>query len=127
MKKILILCVLLLLSSCSIDWNWEKDKKIAELEKQIKNDTFKKKQECAKYKDDIMKNIQNWISWIWVEKLDEIFYSQSMQSCLYVIHRFYNNSSLEDYDIFDVLSQKLIFNTNKKQDFNTKLKELKWE
>lgn len=43
---ILLLIPLFLLSSCSIDWNDEKDKKIAELQKQIQNDTFKKKDEC---------------------------------------------------------------------------------
>ncbi len=37
MKKIFILLSLIfVLSSCSIDWNWEKDKKIAELEKHVK-------------------------------------------------------------------------------------------
>ena len=54
MKSIaLILMPLLFLSSCTIDWNGEKDKRIAELEKQVtelkeKNDgaLFKKKIEC---------------------------------------------------------------------------------
>lgn len=64
MKKVLLsIFLVLILSSCSIDWNWEKDKKITEqnnqilkLEKQVEelkkekeNDLFEKKQECAKY------------------------------------------------------------------------------
>ena len=36
MKKLTLLLIpLLFLSSCSIDWNGEKDKKIAELEQQV--------------------------------------------------------------------------------------------
>lgn len=54
MKKLTLLLIpLLFLSSCSIDWNDEKDKKIAELEKQVtelkeKNDdeSFKRNKEC---------------------------------------------------------------------------------
>jgi len=46
------------LSSCSIDWNDEKDKKITELENKVEeiikekeSDLFNKKQECKKYQD----------------------------------------------------------------------------
>jgi hypothetical protein len=47
MSRLTILLIpLILLSSCTIDWNDEKDAKITELEKQIQDDTFKKKQEC---------------------------------------------------------------------------------
>jgi hypothetical protein len=35
MKLTLLLIPLIFLSSCTIDWNDEKDKKIAELEKQV--------------------------------------------------------------------------------------------
>lgn len=43
----LLLIPLILLSSCTIDWNDEKDAKFAELEKQIQDDTFKKNMECS--------------------------------------------------------------------------------
>jgi hypothetical protein len=46
LKLTLLLIPLIFLSSCTIDWNDEKNKKIAELEKQIQNDKFKKNQEC---------------------------------------------------------------------------------
>ncbi len=87
MKRILIYIVpiLLVISSCSIDWNDKKDAKIAELEKQItelkqKNDdsSFKKKQECGEYKKAILEELElynkNWggdEKWL----LQEIFYS----------------------------------------------------
>ena len=91
MKKLLpfILLTSLLLSACSIDWSGEKDKKIAELEKQVKDDIFKKNQECAKYKNEIEKEIKEYN---WEDKemnitktatLDSIFYSPLMNSCLY--------------------------------------------
>lgn len=57
MKKLALLLIpLLLLSSCTIDWNGEKDTKIAELKKQIQelkeknNDAlFQKNKECQTY------------------------------------------------------------------------------
>jgi hypothetical protein len=57
MKHFLALGLLtsLLLTSCSVDWNDANVKKIGELEKQVQDDTFKKKEECAKYKDEVMK------------------------------------------------------------------------
>jgi uncharacterized membrane protein (DUF106 family) len=53
MKLTLFLIPLLLLSSCTIDWNDEKDKKITELQKQVQelkeknnDELFKKNKEC---------------------------------------------------------------------------------
>lgn len=53
----LLLIPLLFLTSCTIDWNDEKDKKIAELEKQVqdlKNTSspfiFERQKECLTYK-----------------------------------------------------------------------------
>ena len=49
MKSLTLLIIpVILLSSCTIDWNDEKDKKIAELEKQIQTNVFQKKIECSK-------------------------------------------------------------------------------
>lgn len=46
--SLLLIPLLLFMTSCTIDWNDEKDKKIAELEKQVQDDIFNKKQECTK-------------------------------------------------------------------------------
>ena len=80
MKISLILMPLLFLSSCTIDWNGEKDKKIAELKKQVielkeKNDdeSFKKKQECIQEAAKIQQNNV---------RFNEIFFSQKRNSCV---------------------------------------------
>ena len=52
-KLTLLLIPLILLSSCTIDWTDEKDKKITELEKQVQDDTFKKNKECLLLKDKV--------------------------------------------------------------------------
>jgi len=67
MKKLLAVGMIVLfnLTSCSIDWNNEKDTKINELEKQItevkkekpEEDLFKRKQECIKYEQEIKTNL----------------------------------------------------------------------
>lgn len=43
----LLLIPILFLSSCSIDWNDEKDAKIAELEKQVTSDYTEKQVNCS--------------------------------------------------------------------------------
>lgn len=87
MKKIfpILLISAFLLSSCSIDWNDEKDKKISELEKQInqlseksKNDVFQKRNFCSNQYDSLKKNL------LWWKKLMEVFYSPVKDSCLYI-------------------------------------------
>lgn len=64
MKKFIgiLLISTFLLSACTIDWNNEKDAKIAELEKQISeakkvDNLFQKKQDCLKYKSEIEKDL----------------------------------------------------------------------
>lgn len=88
----LLLIPILLLSSCSIDWNDEKDKKITELEKQVReqkeeikkvkdDELFKKQQECQKYLsklagEDSLKDF-NW------DYSNRIFFSQIKNACIY--------------------------------------------
>lgn len=84
MKHLIFLLIpLLFLSSCSIDWNDEKDKRIGELEKQILNDIFKKKQECLKYKENLQEKYSNDLNYYF----SNIFYSSKYDSCLYRISR----------------------------------------
>jgi hypothetical protein len=49
---LLIIPLLFFMTSCTIDWNDEKDKKIAELEK--KTSTFERKLECSKLEDKMI-------------------------------------------------------------------------
>lgn len=98
-KLTLLLIPLLLLSSCTIDWNDEKDAKIASLNskieelngkiteqkeemKKVKDDEiFKKQQECQKYlgkmtESDDLKDF-NWVL------TNRIFYSKIKNACIY--------------------------------------------
>lgn len=109
MKKILILCVLLLLSSCS----WNSD-----------NEIFKMKQECLKYKDNIQKEIKE--DW-W--NLSELFYSPIINTCIY---SYQQNINLEkNIFIIDYLTKETIFYCDWKirtmNSCNEKIQELKWE
>ena len=113
-KLTLLLIPLLLLSSCTIDWNDEKDKKIAELEKQVQDKTFQKKQECSK----IINSIEN--SWAVLD----IFYSSVRNSCLY------RTLEWENQIIIDFYTKEPIFKNiqfSNEKEFFEKLKELKWE
>ena len=89
MKLLLLLLIPVIpLSSCSIDWNDEKDAKIAELEKQIQDDTFQKKQECAKYIPTIENKIKTKEKDLNIEKdfynetISEVFYSPIKKTCI---------------------------------------------
>ena len=132
MKKIISISLLsfLLLSSCSIDWNDEKaktitiqDTKISKLEKQIEDykkekedDLFKKNQECAKYKNDIIKDLSDptfIISWQ-DPILEKIFYSNKRKSCLYSFRHYKIDNCVDD--------NKMSFEDNLK--YCTKDKEL---
>jgi len=137
MKKILLLLpFLLLISSCSIDWNDDKDKKIKELNNDIVNlnkkaeeNTFNKKLECAKlinkekkwlsdftsmYYNSAWKNInKEWEMWIEKSRSEvlETFYSKKASSCISVIQISYNMDMSYSYRyiIRDVLENKTIW------------------
>lgn len=148
MQKIIILSLLFILSGCSIDWNWEKDKKIAELEKEIselnkekENDLFTKRQECGSKFTEINSNMTNFKSSIWLQfELDNIFYSPILNDCLYVDYMIDNNiqttKRLMRYgsNISWNPIESCIYNStleipeyNNCGRFDRKLQEIKWE
>ena len=143
MKLTLLLIPLLFLSSCSIDWKDEKDAKIAELEKQVtelksKNDDelFKKKQECADYKDLILKDIKDptYTRYKLDPEITEIFYSPIRKSCVYVYesyplekctnpelaHEDYLIYCIKEVTIIDFLTKETLFleNITKREQFS---------
>lgn len=149
MKKIFaILICLVLFSSCSIDWNWEKDKKIAELEKKLEDKFFDKKKECLSYKEEILKQLNETASiyqnrnYTHTESLKEIFYSPTLNSCVYTTFVKENQDWVEceffkSYDYLSVNNDLWIyleFKDWKECDFTASwkkydadIKELKWE
>lgn len=159
MNKIIISILIfpLILSSCSIDWNNEKDKKITELEKKINNDNFNKKQECLKYKEslDFIKMAYSIDYGIQLSdkallnlkesrKIDEIFYSQIWNSCYFVVSNYTLGNDLQkvnQYELFNLLEQKKIAEKidcyeskncsekwiNESKNYDIKLAELKWK
>lgn len=98
MKKIisLLLLSLLILSSCSIDWNNEKEQKIVELEKQISDMSFERNKECLNLIPNLEKRVieRNEDSNINTYELIEVFYSKEKKDCLWVLKQ---NKYLEDY------------------------------
>lgn len=92
----LILVTMILLTSCSIDWNDEKDKKIGELEKQIielKNTSsdkmilFEKSTKCGTLTPDIQRKIDS-INKEYANlgkfSIGGIFYSPIKDACLWI-------------------------------------------
>ncbi len=80
MKKLVLLLIpFVLLSSCTIDWNGEKDKKITELEKQIteqKANNVEKKALCFSKTEEYKRNMQ------FRETFRKTFYSTVLDTCI---------------------------------------------
>lgn len=116
----------LLLSACSFNWD-------------NKEELFQKKQECLKYRNEVIKIFEGQSSW---KFLDEIFYNPELNTCLY---SFKTNTEI---GVYDYLANKTLFSTSdlstcleiyKNNDENLKIcdkaynnvlekiKELKWE
>jgi len=133
MKKFILLffIVIILLSWC---WN----------EKLSKNELFKKKKECAVLREKMLKDgiekheeRMNYTGDPYDLKVWEIFYSQKINSCIYILkigkymeldekewERLY---PLNDF-MYDYFSKEEIISTVEGQTwFDEKLKELKWE
>ena len=95
--SLLLIPLLFFMTSCTIDWNDEKDKKIAELEKQVmeqkeeikkwkEDDLFNKKQKCLSYKNEIEKDLKDKEikDWEWIYTLEQAFYSIPKNECYFV-------------------------------------------
>ena len=82
MKKLLLIILIsnYLLSSCSVDWNDGKDKRIAELEKTIQDDTFQKNKECIEYYEKNRESLYWENSHISTVSL---WFSKELSSCFY--------------------------------------------
>ena len=141
----LFLIPIIFLSSCTIDWNDEKDVKIAELENQIKNDFLKKKQECSKGYNDVIKEFE---STDYNYSIDAIFYSPIKNSCLYattittVFNQWKTDSDTWNWFlIHDLYTHELIYTSSmiainkvwltkfyeRENDYKKEIQELKWE
>lgn len=110
------------------------------------SDFFEKKQECAKYKDAMLKDwmdINNdWMSSTWDPyklNIEEIFYSEKNDSCLYVlsikkyvdliVDNEYKAYILLNMYVYDYLTKQLILSTEdlSEDSFNISLQQLKWK
>lgn len=98
------------------------------------NELFEKKQKCASYKDEIQKEISKQL---WVNSLNEIFYSPTRNSCMYRYSNV-NAEAVVDYFTKEVVIDALnLFDTNDtgvqktlmegQKTFTKWLKQLKWE
>lgn len=110
----ILLIPLLFLSSCTIDWNDEKDKKITELNtkieewkeeiKKVKDDElFKKNKECFNLKDNIEKSAKTADNFI---RVQTIFYSPIIKSCIWeLIYQSYDKATFEKipWDYWSIL------------------------
>ena len=78
----------------------------------IENDSFSKKQECAQYSDEMIRDMKLYIGSI--EPLDKIIYSKNRDSCLYAYSKanFGSNSDFIEsvsYYIMDYFTKELVF------------------
>ncbi len=135
MKRIIVLIFsifLITLSGCdtNLSQSNDKDKKLADLQKQVEelkkekeDDLFKKKQECIKYKDDMLAFARNTYDTEWIPKwsedwtykiyqLDEIFYSSVWKSCYFITNWFRTGTRKGTNSmLFDYLNQTLILSS----------------
>ena len=126
-KITLLLIPLILLSSCTIDWNDEKDAKIAELEKQItelkqKNDDelFKNKQKCLEIYRKLDTNSAL------MRDTRDIFYSNDKSTCILVWDSW--DEGKRNFTIFDILSMHGLYWFRVDKDWNiVGRNNLSWE
>ena len=151
---IILIPLLFFMTSCTIDWNDEKDKKIAELEKQLieqkeeikkwkEDDLFDKKQKCLGYKNEIEKDLKDKEAkdWEWVYTLEQVFYSISKNECYFVsvkeewkvtdrwLYKYWNHSWHSPSENICYYYDQDDFSKIDEwcSELDKKIKELKWE
>lgn len=86
-------------------------------QKEISQDElFEKKQECLNYKENIINNTN--------DTLTQIFYSQRLNSCLYITKNIISKNDTKYY-IYDYLEDTLVFSTSFNEVLKQKIQELK--
>jgi hypothetical protein len=122
MKKFLICSLFLSLSLLTGCLKTNQNNETDEI-KAIQNQNFEKKQECANYLSNIEKKLKNDDlelnskllkdnNTICESKLDEVFYSPYVNSCVYAYTKVCSssiNSMIVEYYIIDYLSQQNLF------------------
>ena len=133
--SLLLIPLLFFMTSCTIDWNDEKDKKIAELQKQIQDDIFRKQKDCSELFDKNKESTYwNDINYNFVN----IFYSKTKSSCYAAYSIRTANPSSTQFRIDDLLTKDTTFTSTLIMDnleeeqaewkrFYQKIEELKWE
>lgn len=140
MKKLIIPFIILSLSWCSIDWNNEKDKKIAQLQKELDDDAFKKNLECNEFyqknKESIYwTNAEMFQYWIWI---NTIWYSRNLSTCFVAYYHNVPDTQTTLYTIDNIVNKNNIFletsfgtsideQISIEKKFKKKIQELLWE
>lgn len=106
------------------------DKNIKQVMKPIilsREDLFSKKEDCQKYSSQIQQQLDSEPNPLKeYRKLESIFYSVSMNSCLYVSSETLNldNGDFQTlYAVSDVLSSQRLMNSHNKEEFDRFLRE----
>lgn len=110
MKKTIIIIMCLLISSCSIDWNDEKDievekknsqikllnDKISTLNKKIDEINNENKKDCLSHYESIQKDILNHNKKYGEQySLMEVFYSKNQNECFFIVFSYIENFNIE--------------------------------
>lgn len=129
MKKILsLILITAFISSCSVDFDWNKEKKIQELEKKIveletekKDNLSERKKNCIN--TDLQKMFKN--AQDYNRKNFGFFYSNNLNSCLWWYQKFTTYDDNVTYKIDDIWNGKSIFSSKNESEFLSEIEKLK--
>lgn len=129
MKKYIALGLLssLLLTSCSVDWNDEKDKKIGELEKQVTSSTLSLQETCSKKSEEFFNNytskipVENWrYTNHYNTKLDKCFIliNGAGKETSNILFNVYENSDIADCETYNAPDMNFCGYTNSSEKYD---------